>query len=377
VPVTDPKYPLLVKIEPEPVSENLPVPNARENAPLRVSVVVTVAVKLLRLKVPRVGVRVKLPTVKLSCKVKVVALLSLVIVPLKAIPLLVILWAAVPLKASVVLPVIVSPVPFVQLPKNDWLVEKLIVAALVLVPALKVPKSQLPSSVIVPIAPVLSSTIVSWASGKLLAAGVPPEAVAHPVADTDCVPAKFQYTVFAVAKVILVLPPALPSRVPDQVAAPAPVIFLKSTSVRETVAAEKDVTDAAITLSRYVAFAPAVAVKFPLTVTPEPISNVPLPVAARAATVKDPRVTAVPAPLLSVAETKAVLPIVKLGIVLAPVTIESVAAFAFIVDVPPLNVSPVAAKFIGVAPVSVTDDAFKVITLVLDPVDTKLSAVTL
>ena len=47
--------------------------------------------------------------------------------------------------------------------------------------------------VIVPVTlPVLLNTAVSWASGKLAAAGDPPLDVAQPVADQFCAPARFQ-----------------------------------------------------------------------------------------------------------------------------------------------------------------------------------------
>jgi len=67
-----------------------------------------------------------------------------------------------------------------------------IVTALVLVDALKVPTFHLSSTVTVVAAPASSNTAVSWAKGKLFKDGAPPEDVAHAVADQFCVPVKFQ-----------------------------------------------------------------------------------------------------------------------------------------------------------------------------------------
>lgn len=65
--------------------------------------------------------------------------------------------------------------------------------ALVRLPIFSVPIFQPELIVIVPVTdPVLSNTAVSCASGKLFTAGVPPDVVAHPVADQFCAPAKFQ-----------------------------------------------------------------------------------------------------------------------------------------------------------------------------------------
>lgn len=44
---------------------------------------------------------------------------------------------------------------------------------------------------------------------------MPPEVVAHPVADQFCAPAKFQYTVLVAGKVMFRLFPQLPPRVGD------------------------------------------------------------------------------------------------------------------------------------------------------------------
>ena len=88
--------------------------------------------------------------------------------------------------------------------------------------------------VIVPVTdPVSSNTAVSCAKGKLFAPGVPPLVSAHPVAFQFCAPARFQYTVLGVLKVIPVLPFRSPMRVPeDHDAAPVAVQSLKSTSVK-------------------------------------------------------------------------------------------------------------------------------------------------
>jgi hypothetical protein len=74
----------------------------------------------------------------------------------------------------------------------------------------RVPIFQSLFRVTVSAAPALSNTAVSCARGKLLKAGDPPLVGAHPVADQFCEPAKFQYTVLAAGKVMLVLPPQLP-----------------------------------------------------------------------------------------------------------------------------------------------------------------------
>ena len=79
--------------------------------------------------------------------------------------------------------------------------------------------------------PVLSNTAVSCANGKLLMSGVPPDELAHPVADQFWAAARFQYTVFAPGKVMPELPPQFPARVGDELAAaPAIAISLKSQS---------------------------------------------------------------------------------------------------------------------------------------------------
>ena len=92
----------------------------------------------------------------------------------------------------------------------------------------------------VPALPALSNTAVSCARGKLLTAGDPPLLVAHAVADQSCVPARFQYTVLAVGKVMPALLPQSPSRVPEaQLAVPVELMSRKSMSVSPvTVAAD-------------------------------------------------------------------------------------------------------------------------------------------
>jgi hypothetical protein len=59
------------------------------------------------------------------------------------------------------------------------------VYAVVLAEALSVPIGKLALKVMVPAAPALSKTAVSWANGKLFAAGVPPLVVAQPVLEPN------------------------------------------------------------------------------------------------------------------------------------------------------------------------------------------------
>ena len=92
-----------------------------------------------------------------------------------------------------------------------------------------VPTLQSLEIVTVPAAPALSNTAVSCARGKLLKAGDPPLLAAQPVADQFCEPAKFQYTVLAAGKVMLVLPPQLPPPVVAVIAFVAAVMSRKST----------------------------------------------------------------------------------------------------------------------------------------------------
>ena len=111
---------------------------------------------------------------------------------------------------------------------------------------------------------------VSCASGKLFAATLPPDDVAHPVADQLLLPARFQYLLAPAPKVMPELPLQSPSLVPDAGAAtPAMVMSRKSTSVRETAAQVRvrvvpmvfDCTNV-----RIVALVPAEQVKVPLMV---------------------------------------------------------------------------------------------------------------
>ncbi len=109
------------------------------------------------------------------------------------------------------------------------------VIAVVRADALKVPMFHAVSIVIVPVTlPVSSNTAVSWASGKLLMSGVPPDPGAQAVALHCCAPARFQYAVLGAGNVMPVLPPQSPARVGDAPdAAPARVISRKSQSVAE------------------------------------------------------------------------------------------------------------------------------------------------
>jgi len=85
--------------------------------------------------------------------------------------------------------------------------------------------------------PVASKKQVSCARGKLLSAGVPPLLVAHPVAVQLPPAARFQYLFAAAVNVTPLLPLQSPRRVPVAgAAAPAMVMSLKSTSVRDTAA---------------------------------------------------------------------------------------------------------------------------------------------
>jgi len=91
-----------------------------------------------------------------------------------------------------------------------------------------VPTLQSFEIVTVPAAPALLNTAVSCARGKLLKAGDPPLLAAQPVALQFCGPPKFQYTVFAAGKVMLVLPPQLPPPVVAVIAFVAAVMSRKS-----------------------------------------------------------------------------------------------------------------------------------------------------
>ena len=125
--------------------------------------------------------------------------------------------------------------------------------------------------VVVPVPGLVDSkTAVSWASGKLLTAGDPPELAAQPVADQLLLPARFQYRVTPAPKVIPLLPLQSPKRVPDAgAAAPAMVMSRKSTSVPEK-AAQVNVRVVPMvserTKCRIVASVPADSVKVPVTV---------------------------------------------------------------------------------------------------------------
>ena len=67
--------------------------------------------------------------------------------------------------------------------------------------------------VIVPMVPLaVSNVAVSCASGKLFAAGVPPDVVAHPVADQFTFPASFQYFGTPAGNVMPELFPQSPTR---------------------------------------------------------------------------------------------------------------------------------------------------------------------
>lgn len=59
------------------------------------------------------------------------------------------------------------------------------VYAVVLAEALSVPIGKLALKVMVPAAPALSKTAVSWANGRLFALGVPPLVVAQPVLEPN------------------------------------------------------------------------------------------------------------------------------------------------------------------------------------------------
>jgi hypothetical protein len=91
-----------------------------------------------------------------------------------------------------------------------------------------VPIFQTSLIVIVPVTlPAFVNVAVSWANGKLAAAGDPVVVVAHPVADQFCAPARFQYTVLAAGKVIPVFPPQSPHPTAD-VMVPTPTLALIS-----------------------------------------------------------------------------------------------------------------------------------------------------
>ena len=107
---------------------------------------------------------------------------------------------------------IVVPVPLDQLPYTFGTIPAAmeIVTALVRVDMSTVPIFQLFPMLTLVAAPVLSNTAVSCARGKFAKAGDPPLLAAHPVENQLCAPVRFQYTVFAAGKVMLVLPPQSP-----------------------------------------------------------------------------------------------------------------------------------------------------------------------
>ena len=106
----------------------------------------------------------------------------------------------------------------------------------VLVEVSTLPTDQYWSTEIVPVTVLaLLKTAVSWAKGKLLMFGVPPESGAHPAADQICDPAKFQYTVFAAGNVMPELLPLSPKLVPEMGAA-APEMVMPPKSALATLA---------------------------------------------------------------------------------------------------------------------------------------------
>lgn len=111
---------------------------------------------------------------------------------------------------------------------------------------------------------------VSCASGKLFASTLPPDDVAHPVADQLLLPARFQYLLAPAPKVMPELPLQSPSLVPDAgAAAPAMVMSRKSTSVPENAAAVMVLVVPMVSDRQkclIVAFVPAEKVRVPLTV---------------------------------------------------------------------------------------------------------------
>ena len=86
----------------------------------------------------------------------------------------------------------VTPDPAVQFPYTVGTLKLEIVMALVRADILTVPMFQGASIDTVVAAPALSKIAVSCARGKLASAGVPPDAVAHPVELQFCEPVKFQ-----------------------------------------------------------------------------------------------------------------------------------------------------------------------------------------
>jgi len=112
---------------------------------------------------------------------------------------------------------------------------------------------------------------VSWGSGKSLILGVPPDDVAHATAPPQF-PADVlaQYLGTPAAKVIPELPLQLPSLVPDAgAAAPAIVMSLKSTSVKDTapqVRVRVEVSELDLIKVLQVASVPAETVKVPVIV---------------------------------------------------------------------------------------------------------------
>ena len=118
--------------------------------------------------------------------------------------------------------------------------------------------------------PVAWNTAVSWARGKLFAAGAPPAVAAQPVEDQLPPPTKFQYRVVAAVNVMPLLPLQSPMRVPEAgAAAPAMVMSRKSTSVMLTAAAVMVRVVPMVSLwtkCRMVALVPAEKVSVPVTV---------------------------------------------------------------------------------------------------------------
>ena len=99
-----------------------------------------------------------------------------------------------------------------------------------------VPIFQVLSNVMMSADPALSMIAVSCANGKLLTLGVPPDDVAHAVADQFWSPARFQYTVLGEGNVMPELPPQLPALVGDEPAAePAITMSRKSQSLTDNV----------------------------------------------------------------------------------------------------------------------------------------------
>ena len=158
-----------------------------------------------------------------------------------------------PATVNNVVPVSVNAVFSLKSPPTLTLPLNCNVAASVRADASIVPANQAVSNDIVfpATSPRLSITAVSCANGKLAAAATPPDVSAHAVADQAPLRAELQYFVVPAAKVTLVLPPALPKRVPDHGAeAPAIVMSRKSTSDNVATAATVSVRGVPKTLLR-------------------------------------------------------------------------------------------------------------------------------